>query len=613
MAPISQTTTSPGISGAQLPRLPAEGNRPANGLHRLSGVVMVSRANAGEVAQARQAVGSSFQEWMSSLGVGLPESSRAAFAARGRDILEDILKNSFDAMFESFVRDGGHVPRQVLRDVTAQANAKAQQALLDLDTLAQNMEARASQRGPQAVDIRPQVVPRRDGAGNIIGFNVIRQAPQIENMVLRGGGAKGMGYPPALVEMENAGLLGGLKHVVGTSAGALTAMCLACGQNAQEFSEFSRTVDMKGLMGKSEDFATRYPMVKLEGMPGINLGFVRVGAPGGRALELLDRTSAQGVNSYLQSHWNTPEFQARLNQLTQQEQARLIDLRSPQRFDADRTNQMITFRDLRLMHQIDPAKFKNLTLTGWDNDTKTETYFGYEKTPDMPVAIAGRISMSFPVVFKSVSYDPGDGLGMRSFRDGGIGSNAPSEVVTRELQGQALEEAHARTAVFTFDELGKAYTVLHRSPEPIPGWRIMSRLKGAIKDAKGAISGNRGLGQSELQDKRKIHDAGPNTFVVFHGKLDTLDFGASAEKVAFAQGRASMEMLEQIRLRQNQAYAVEYENPQDCLTALTESEKHALREGGPPNPQDFRNKDGSHDFLTYSFQYALYEAAWRQA
>jgi len=48
----------------------------------------------------------------------------------------------------------------------------------------------------------------------------------------------------------------------------------------------------------------------------------------------------------------------------------------------------------------------------------------------MPIAVAGRISMSLPGVFSPVMYDPDNSGTLRPFMDGGIGSNLPTEVVT---------------------------------------------------------------------------------------------------------------------------------------------------------------------------------------
>lgn len=550
---------------------------------KLKGVFSTPTQGVESVINAREAFKSFFHEQMGSLGEGVPGHNRAGFEARGQELVGQILEQSLDvAMQDALARGDGEVSQAVLREAIGKANDKAKLALMELQTHA--MHARIAEGANH--DIRPQVVSGQDGR-----IQVIRQAPPLENLVLRGGGAKGIGNPPALVEMDNAGMLSGLKRIVGTSAGALTAVCLSCGQNAKAFSEFSETVDMNELKGKPENFSERYP--------GVDVGW-RVGFHAGRALELLDQTSAGNVSKYLNDNWNTPDFQERLARLrdTEGEGAvmRLAQLRT-QDFSTDRTGQMVTFRDLHLMHLLEPKQFKELTLTGWDDTNKQENYFNARNTPDMPVAVAGRISMSIPTFFKSVSYDPGDGQGPRTFTDGGVGSNMPTEAITEGLQGGELEETRARTAIMTFDENGKAYTVMHGAPEEQgspPGW------------FKSKLAGNPHYAQSSTDDKAKIRDAGPNAFVIFHGDIGTFDLGASPERVEMAKLMSTVRTLEQIELRQGQAYSVTYERPEDCFAVLSDVEKQALRQGGAPAPGDYR---GGVDDPAYRFQSRLYELA----
>ncbi|MGA0584941.1 MAG: patatin-like phospholipase family protein, partial [Castellaniella sp.] len=291
------------------------------------------------------------------------------------------------------------------------------------------------QRPAQAAyDIRPQGIPRYDAEGGLRGFTVIRQAPPLESLVFQGGGAKGLVNADALVEMQHAGLFDGLKHVVGSSVGALTAIAMAA-MDAEAFQGFTDEIEMDKLRDTSDGFRTRYPMVGMDW---------RLGFRAGHVLELMDRKMAERVSGYLDAHWDTAAFQDKLERLRATEgegvPGRLAQLRR-QDFDTDRTSQMVTFNDLRLMRLLDPAQFKALTLTGWDATRREEIYFDAQKTPDVPIAVAGRISMSFPVYFKGVDYDPGDGHGRRTFLDGGVGSNMPVEVVTQGLEGRELELA----------------------------------------------------------------------------------------------------------------------------------------------------------------------------
>lgn len=568
------------------------GAQAPTGFARLAGAFTTPTSSANQIVNAREAFKGFFQSQSAALASGVPEHSKAGFEARAQELCTAILEGSLDtAMQEAIARGDGRVPDKVLREAVSKANAKAQEALQTLQIHA----AHARLAEDRNVDLRPQVVPRKGSDGQVQGFNVIRQAPQIENLVFRGGGAKGIGNPEALVEMQNAGMLSGLKHLVGTSAGALTAICLSCGQDAHAFQAFSSSVDMNELKGKPEDFEARYPMV--------NVGW-RTGFHAGRALELLDQTSAANVSKYLNEKWDPAALRPKLASLGEANIDTAIDrldrLRA-QDFDDDRTGQMVTFNDLHLMHLLEPRQFKELTLTGWDDTNKRETYFNAQNTPDMPVAVAGRISMSIPVYFRSVDFDPGDGGGTRAFTDGGVGSNMPTEVITDNLQGRALEEARARTALLTFDENGKAYTVLHKEPE--------GPATGVGAWAKAKASGNAQLAQTAQQDKAKIHEAGTNAFVIFHGDIGTFDLDASAERVRNAQTISTLKTLEQIEQRRDQAYAAEFDSAEDCFAVLTNPEKQALRDGGEPHPGSYPAREND---PCYRFELALYVLAQRE-
>lgn len=573
---------------------------------KLKGIVITPTQSTQKATNAALTFEAYFKDAVGRAGSGVPEHSRAGFQARAQELFREILDNSFDPVVrDGLTRGDGRVSDKLVREAVAQANQKAQQALVELQTYA--LYARqADGGGPR--DIRPQPIPRYDNRGGLAAFNVIRAAPQIENMVLRGGGAKGIGNPEALVEMERAGMFKGLQHIVGSSAGALTAIGLACGRSAEQFQTFATSVNMGDLKGKAQDYETRYPTVKVDWRVGLHTA--------GQALVVLDRASAGPIERYLNEHMNDAAFQARLVDMQARLNAqtpgtgdvaidRLAALRN-QNYEGERTGQMITFGDLKLLHMLDPVQFKELTLTGWDKTNNEETHFSAESTPNMPVAVAGRISMSIPVYFRSVDYDPGDGKGVRTFVDGGVGSNMPTEVITRGLQGQALDQARAQTAVLTFDEKGEAYTVLHGPPDH-PGrlGRAMNWAAGKVVGVgAGVVAGNSGYQKTSDQDTQKIHDAGPNAFVVFHGDIGTLDLNASPERVQQAKAMATLKMLEQIERRQDQACAAEFATPDDCYRVLTDVEKQAVRAGGPPA---FRLGASGGEDPAYHFEKAVYD------
>ncbi|WP_368649329.1 patatin-like phospholipase family protein [Castellaniella ginsengisoli] len=449
-------------------------------------------------------------------------------------------------------------------------------------------------------DIRPQGIPRYDAGNRLVGFTVIRQAPPLETLVFRGGGAKGVGNPSVLAEMRDAGMLDGIKHVVGSSVGALTALGLASGLDIPALQALADKFDGKAMRGAPDGgFQSRYPMFDTSWRPGFQAG---------RVLELLDRTTAEQVSGYLGAHWAGDAFQTRLERLRLAEGDGAVDRLAQLRHQdegADRSGRMITFNDLRLLHRLEPDRFKNLTLTGWDATRGRTLYFDAQTTPDVPVAVAGRISMGFPVYFKSVDLDPGDGHGLRTFTDGGVGSNMPVEVVTNGLQGKRLEHAKARTAVLTFDEGGEAYRILHQTPQP-PSFGLEW-----VKDKlAGWVARNPDYGWSAYQDRLKVHEAGPNAFVVFHGDIGTLDLGASSTRRGLAQAQAALKMREQIALRRGQAYAEEFSSARECFMHLNDREKRAILEGPVPEPGAYPK---GRDDAGYQFERTLFELAQHEA
>ena len=78
-----------------------------------------------------------------------------------------------------------------------------------------------------------------------------------------------------------------------------------------------------------------------------------------------------------------------------------------------------TFSDLNNQRQQDSTKFKELYVVGTNLSERTDRVFSYASTPDMAIADAVRISMSYPLFFASRKLD-GD-----VYVDGGVLRNYP--------------------------------------------------------------------------------------------------------------------------------------------------------------------------------------------
>jgi hypothetical protein len=366
---------------------------------------------------------------------------------------------------------------------------------------------------------------------------------------------------------------------------------------------------MMDLLATPKGFEKRYPTLK----------FGALGKNGGAAVELADKKSSIKVANYLRDQWSSPEFKTKLDKLVASENQRSpgagdrarsrLETLKTQNFSEDRTRQMVTFNDLRLLHQLEPTKFRELTLTGWDDKNKTTTYFNAKDYPDMPIAIAGRISMAIPPAFASVHYDPADGKGPRHFADGGIGSNMPSEVVTRstpgdpksELTGRQRENVLVKTGIMTFDEQGSmkpglqgAYKAMHGSDRENDlrhglGNRIVSTIKGAI-------AGNKEIDITEQRDQQKIAESAANCFVIAHGDLGTFSLNANQKQIASAKEHATSLIREQLKQRENQAYAQEFDSLGEIFKELSPQDKDALMKGPAPNPAQYGKGVGDPNF-----------------
>lgn len=78
---------------------------------------------------------------------------------------------------------------------------------------------------------------------------VFTQAQQttIKNLVFEGAGIRGVAYCGAIHELEKRGILSGIEKVGGTSAGAVTALCIALGYTSGEIEKLLYSTNFKKL------------------------------------------------------------------------------------------------------------------------------------------------------------------------------------------------------------------------------------------------------------------------------------------------------------------------------------------------------------------------------
>lgn len=208
----------------------------------------------------------------------------------------------------------------------------------------------------------------------------------ITNLVMEGGGVKGMAYPGALIELEKVGVLDSVQRVAGTSSGGLNALLLCVGYKPAEIKQI--IMEMK--------------------VHKLNQRGIPVVGPWRRMNHKFGWFSSERVNDMLEE---------------------LVANKAG--------NKDLTFQMLYDSARSNPAKYKQLYLTGTDLVNQTSIVFSHENYPDMRVVDAGRVTMTIPLYFEAIFIDPsGKVLANKSkmdsttriMVDGGLKMNYPIHV-----------------------------------------------------------------------------------------------------------------------------------------------------------------------------------------
>jgi NTE family protein len=169
-----------------------------------------------------------------------------------------------------------------------------------------------------------------------------------ENLVLEGGGVRGIAYAGSVRCLEEAGMMTNVKKVAGTSAGAIAALAISLGYTSTEIEDLiHRTKVQKFNDGR---------FMFIGGVARMNkyFGWYR------------GRVFTQWVEEIIENKTGNPD---------------------------------LTFREMHDMGFID------LYVTGTSLNNQRLIVFSYETYPDMKVKDAVRISMSIPMYFEAVFID----------------------------------------------------------------------------------------------------------------------------------------------------------------------------------------------------------------
>jgi len=206
------------------------------------------------------------------------------------------------------------------------------------------------------------------------------------NLVFEGGGVKGVAFGGALEVLDQNGILDQIENVAGTSAGAITATMLALGYGASYIKDEMLNLDFKtfkdgNIISDFERFITQYGWYKGEVF-----------------LEFMQGQVAGALG-----------------------------------------NKDATFSDLNNKRLEDSDKYKELYVVGTNLSERTDRVFSYATTPDMAIADAVRISMSYPLFFASRKLD-GD-----VYVDGGVLRNYALGLFDEQTEDTAHPGVYLRT------------------------------------------------------------------------------------------------------------------------------------------------------------------------
>jgi NTE family protein len=202
-----------------------------------------------------------------------------------------------------------------------------------------------------------------------------------KNLVLEGGGVRGLAYAGVFSVLEEKNVLQQIEKVGGSSAGAIAGFMISVGYDAAEIDSMMQELPLQQFNDGKGGIWGKYKRVKND----------------------------FGI-------YEGKKFEQWLQQLAKIKTG----------------NADITFAALHQLHLQD-KKFRDFYCTGTNLSRQRLEIFSYEHTPDMPVALAVRISSGIPLYFEPVALDnnkqkikKGDTASFINYYvDGGMLSNYP--------------------------------------------------------------------------------------------------------------------------------------------------------------------------------------------
>jgi NTE family protein len=221
-----------------------------------------------------------------------------------------------------------------------------------------------------------------------------------ENLVLKGGGVRGIAYIGVAQELEERDILPQIERVSGASAGAISAMVLSFRLSIDE------TMDIMDTLNYS-----RIPQARLKERKEGSVNFLR------KEFNVVTDNLICTQRLVEEFGWYTTEY---FYEWLQEVVAQNCD-----------GNGRATFSDFR------QRGFRDLYVTAANLSRRRSEMFSAETAPDVAVADAVRMSMSIPLYFRPLKFD-GQKFAPEGdyYVDGGLYDNFPIRYFDQEQFGK---------------------------------------------------------------------------------------------------------------------------------------------------------------------------------
>ncbi|TFZ49375.1 hypothetical protein E5C26_20095 [Serratia proteamaculans] len=360
-----------------------------------------------------------------------------------------------------------------------------------------------------------------------------RRAPEIKELILSGGGAKGYAYPGTIKALEQEGILDGIHRVKGTSAGSITALAVATGMTAEEIKETVSQMQPSLVFGNGEK--------ENDGVLNMlfnTLSFGRISSTYGNLEDFLSHQAKKSVLNRINEHAKQ----------TGGLSTSVSDIRNK----ISTQSGEVTFLDLAILQDHDVPGIKRITI----NTTGANGLILHNEDNSPDISIANISATSSAITADRLDKNK------QKVADGGYSLNAIPDVFTDPLYGYGNP----------FHEDQGSLIIRFGEPEP-----LVSGGPGIIERFLSKQMTGRGRSEfpptylAELYEQSMSSNAVVNIDMVFNEKdlsgvlKGTLNFGMSAHEREGLQNNAYQNTMSVLVARNNQTSHIYFKNNEDFL------------------------------------------------